>query len=176
MSQDSPIEIQIAAESAEVPDPADLRAWARAALAAIADPEASAEPGLTVRVVDEVEAQALNRDFRGRDYATNVLSFPFTDVPPEALEEMGAPYLGDLAICAQVVAREASEQGKAPKAHWAHMVIHGVLHLSGHDHQNESEASAMEWLERRILADLGFPDPYQATTPNKSVTDEQAHG
>lgn len=176
MSQDSPIEIQMAAESAEVPDPADLRAWARAALAAIVDPEVSAEPGLTVRVVDEGEARTLNRDFRGRDYATNVLSFPFADLPPEALAEMDSMYLGDLAICAPVVAREAAEQGKTAPAHWAHMVVHGVLHLAGHDHQNDTEAAAMEQLERRVLADLGYPDPYTETTPNDPVTDEQAHG
>lgn len=173
MPDDPPIEVQIAAESAEVPDPADLRAWVVPALAAM---QVDGATGVTIRVVDEAEAQALNRDFRGRDYATNVLSFPFADVPPEALDEMGAPYLGDLAICAPVVVREASEQGKTPESHWAHMVIHGVLHLGGHDHQNDSEADAMERLERRILAELGFSDPYQAITPDKPVPDEQAHG
>jgi probable rRNA maturation factor len=177
MPNDSPIEVQIAEESAEVPDPEDLRAWADAALAAVKTEVATdGAAGLTIRVVDEAEARTLNRDFRGRDYATNVLSFPFDDVAPEALDEMEAPYLGDLAICAPVVAREAAEQGKAPAAHWAHMVVHGVLHLSGHDHQHDSEAQAMEGLERRILASLGFPDPYQATAPDKRVTDEQAHG
>jgi len=165
---DSPIDIQVAAEAADAPEPPELRAWAATALAAVEQPGAA----VTVRIVDAVEGRALNRDFRGRDYATNVLSFPFSEVPPEALAELGAPYLGDLAICADVVAREALEQGKAARAHWAHMVVHGVLHLAGHDHVDTAEAELMEARERAILVDLGFPDPYIET--DLEVTDGHA--
>lgn len=164
------IEIQMAAAAAEAPDPSQLRAWAAAALADVA----RAGAAVTVRVVDAAEARALNRDFRGRDHATNVLSFPFDEVPPEALAEIGGAYLGDLAICADVVAREAAEQGKAARAHWAHMVVHGVLHLAGHDHADDAGAAAMEARERAILAGLGFPDPYAASVPAE-MTDGQPH-
>jgi probable rRNA maturation factor len=117
---------------------------------------------ITVRIVDAEEGRALNRDFRGRDYATNVLSFPFPELPPEAMAELGGPYIGDLAICAEVVTREAGEQGKPVDAHWAHLIVHGVLHLAGYDHQTDDEARRMETRECAILADLGFPDPYSA--------------
>ena len=169
---DSTVEIQVAEEAADVPEPPDLTAWAEAALAAVERPGAA----ITVRIVGDAEGRALNRDFRGRDYATNVLSFPFPEVPPEAMAELGAPYIGDLAVCAPVVAREAREQGKAPRAHWAHMVVHGVLHLAGHDHHETGQAERMEALERRVLASLGFPDPYIDPTDRPEVTDEQANG
>lgn len=167
----SSIEIQVAAAVAEAPEPPQLRAWARAALAAVG----RADAALTVRVVDAAEGRALNRDYRGRDQATNVLSFPFAEVPPEAAAELGGAYLGDLAICADVVAREAAEQGKPAAAHWAHMVVHGVLHLAGHDHGDDAGAAAMEARERAILAGLGIADPYEAPPP--AVTrDGHAHG
>ena len=104
-----------------------------------------------MRLVGIDEGRALNRDWRGRDYATNVLSFP--------MQEPG--YLGDIVICAAVVAREAVEQHKSARAHWAHMVVHGVLHLLGHDHVVDAEAERMEALERKLLLRLGFPDPYR---------------
>ncbi|MEX1081068.1 MAG: rRNA maturation RNase YbeY [Halofilum sp. (in: g-proteobacteria)] len=167
------IEIQQADESADTPEPPDLRAWAEAALAAIAQPGIDADAELTIRVVGEEEGRALNRDFRGCDYPTNVLSFPFGEIEPEALAEVGA-YLGDLVICAPVVRREAAEQGKPLPAHWTHMVVHGVLHLAGYDHQDEDEAMDMEAQERRILAGLGLSDPYAAI--NNEVSDGQAHG
>lgn len=110
---------------------------------------------LAIRVVDEKEGRALNRHYRGKDYATNVLSFPV-----ELPEGVTLPLLGDLVICAPVVAREARDQGKAPAAHYAHLTIHGVLHLLGLDHEDPREADAMEQLEREILAGLGLPDPY----------------
>lgn len=110
---------------------------------------------LAIRVVDAKEGRALNRHYRGRDYATNVLSFP-VDLP----EGVDLPMLGDLVICAPVVAREAKEQGKPLAAHYAHLTVHGVLHLLGLDHEDEREAEAMELLEREILAGLGIPDPY----------------
>lgn len=166
----SPIEIQVAADAADAPEPPQLRAWARAALAAVGRPGA----GVTVRVVDAAEARALNRDFRGHDRATNVLSFPFAELPPEAVAELGGAYLGDLAICADVVAREAVEQGKAAHAHWAHMVVHGVLHLAGDDHADDAGAAAMEARERAILAGLGFPDPYEIPVSTET-SDEQIH-
>jgi probable rRNA maturation factor len=109
-----------------------------------------ARGAVTIRVVGAAESRRLNRRFRGKDKPTNVLSFPY-DVP-------GA--LGDVVICAPVVNREAREQGKAPAAHWAHMVVHGVLHLLGHDHIRAADAKMMEARERAILARLSYPDPY----------------
>ena len=101
------------------------------------------------------EGQSLNHTYRGKDYATNVLSFP-ADLPPE----LDLPLLGDLVVCAPVVAREATEQHKQLNAHWAHMVIHGCLHLLGYDHIDDAEADEMEALERELLAQLGIADPY----------------
>jgi probable rRNA maturation factor len=110
---------------------------------------------LNILIVGNVAARRFNRNFRGRDYATNVLSFPYDPLPGER-----SALLGDLVICAPVVAREAKEQGKVPRDHWAHLTIHGVLHLLGHDHERNSDAEKMEALERRILAALGIDDPY----------------
>lgn len=138
------IQIQRAVPAAGIPSAASLRGWAQAA-------RGRRKGEITLRLVDVDEGRALNRDWRGRDYATNVLSFPMQE----------ANYLGDIVICAAVVAREAAEQGKSPRAHWAHMVVHGVLHLLGHDHIADDEAEAMEALERKLLARLGFSDPYQ---------------
>lgn len=134
------------------PPEAAFREWLSAALAA----SGRESEEVTVRVVDTAESQALNRDYRGRDAPTNVLSFPFE--PPPGIEAPGI--LGDLVICAPVVAREAAEQGKPERAHWAHMTVHGALHLLGHDHQHDAEAECMEAEERRILDGLGYPDPY----------------
>jgi probable rRNA maturation factor len=113
---------------------------------------------LAIRIVGKRESRRLNAHWRGKDYATNVLSFPVEGLSPVVRPRP----LGDLVICAPVVAAEASEQGKTQAAHWAHMVVHGVLHLLGHDHEQDAEAVSMERLERRILAGLGFPDPYAA--------------
>lgn len=128
-----------------IPAPASLRAFAQAA---------GAEGALCLRLVDAEESRALNHRFRGKDRPTNVLSFP--GASPLAEE----PELGDIVLCAPVIAAEAAEQGKSPRAHWAHMVVHGVLHLCGHDHIDDDEARVMEAAERRILAGLGFADPY----------------
>ena len=114
---------------------------------------------LTVRIVDEEESQALNLEYRGKNYPTNVLSFPF-EVPPHITEEMEFPLLGDLVICAQVVNREALEQNKTFEAHWAHMLLHGCLHLLGYDHIEDIEAEQMEAIEIEILQKIGFPNPY----------------
>jgi len=138
-----------------LPSRTQLAEWTAAALLSRADPVE-----LVIRIVDEGESQALNRDYRGKDRPTNVLSFPF-EAPPELPPEVAGELLGDLVICAPVVAREAQVQGKPLLAHWAHMVVHGLLHLQGYDHQNDAEAGEMEGLERRILATLGVADPYQ---------------
>jgi probable rRNA maturation factor len=133
-----------------LPGPASFKKWAAAAV------EGRILKGdLAIRVVDTKEACSLNRHYRGKDYATNVLSFP-ADLPPE----MQVPLLGDLVICAPVVAKEATEQGKSLAAHYAHLTIHGVLHLLGLDHEDEREAEAMELIERELLAELGYADPY----------------
>jgi len=131
-----------------------FRAWADAALAGRRE-----RAELCVRVVDVAEGEALNARYRGKAYATNVLSFP-AELPPE----LGLPLLGDLVLCAPVVLREAHEQGKPADAHWAHLTVHGVLHLLGFDHVHPDEAETMEALERAVLARCGYPDPYQCTT------------
>lgn len=112
-----------------------------------------------IRVVDETESAALNQQFRDKSGATNVLAFP-----PEESVMPGAelPQLGDIAICGAVVAREAAEQGKPLEAHWAHMVVHGCLHLLGFDHMTDAEAAEMEARECELLGQLGIPDPYEA--------------
>ncbi|WP_421793323.1 rRNA maturation RNase YbeY [Hydrocarboniphaga effusa] len=136
-----------------LPSAQSLRAWATAAL-----PDDHGE--LTIRLVDEAESQALNRTYRGKDKPTNVLSFGYDadDAIPGLPQQ---PILGDIVICAAVVRREAAEQGKAERAHWAHMVVHGCLHLLGYDHESDTEAEEMEHREKIILARLGFPDPYE---------------
>ena len=117
---------------------------------------ANSEAEITLRVVDSLESQSLNHHYRGKDKPTNVLSFPFTNPAPIPL-----PLLGDLVICQAVVIQEAEEQGKSVQAHWAHMVVHGLLHLLGYDHIEDADAEIMETLECKILAKLGYPDPYQ---------------
>jgi probable rRNA maturation factor len=112
---------------------------------------------LAIRLVDSKEGLSLNRHYRGREYPTNVLSFP-AELPADV--EMPMPLLGDLVICAPVVEREAEEQGKHVNAHYAHLTVHGVLHLLGLNHEDDREAEAMELLEREILAGLGYGDPY----------------
>jgi probable rRNA maturation factor len=135
-----------------LPAPVSFRRWVEAALAG-AKRHKSAE--LSIRIVGTREGRTLNRQYRDKDYATNVLSFP-VELPPG----VSLPLIGDLVICAPVVAREAAEQHKTAHAHWAHMTVHGVLHLLGYDHMEDAEAEAMEALETRILAKLGIDDPY----------------
>lgn len=145
------LDLQVASDAGRLPAEADFQAWCALALR-----QRSADSELTIRLVDEAEGRELNRTWRGKDYATNVLSFP-ADVPDELLD---IPLLGDLVICVPVVEREAVEQGKTLEAHWAHLVIHGCLHLLGYDHIDDEEAEEMESLERILLAELGHPDPY----------------
>lgn len=133
-----------------LPKEADFLAWAAAAVGKL---RPAAE--VSVRVVDEAEGRELNRQYRHKDYATNVLSFP-ADLPPE----LGLPLLGDVILCAPVVAREAEAQGKPLADHYAHLAVHGVLHLIGYDHETISDARKMEALEVQILDSIGVPDPY----------------
>jgi probable rRNA maturation factor len=137
------VTVQIATRRAGVPHARSFARWANAAFAG-GRRRADELPELTIRVVGAAESRKLNRTWRGKDKPTNVLSFEG----------------GDLAICAPVVAREAREQGKTASAHWAHMVVHGVLHLLGYDHENDQEAAQMEARETKILAQLGMPNPY----------------
>ena len=136
--------IQRASRAAHIPPDATLRKWAAAALRSAAN--------VTLRYVGEAEARSLNLEYRGRDYATNVLTFIYEK----------KPLAGDVVICAPVVAREARSQGKSARAHHAHLLVHGLLHLQGFDHEEEREAARMEARERSILARLGFADPYAA--------------
>jgi probable rRNA maturation factor len=133
------------------PSAQKLRRWLRAAFK-----EHAGE--ITLRIVDEAEAAELNRKYRGRAGPTNVLSFRADELPP--MVELDPKPLGDLVICASVVEQEAAAQGKSLDAHWAHMLVHGALHLLGHDHESAVEAEAMEQRERVLLAELGFSDPY----------------
>lgn len=147
------------------PSDAEFRRWCELALR-----QRSADSEMTIRLVDETEGRELNLTYRHKNYATNVLSFP-ADVPDDLLD---IPLLGDLVICVPVVEREAAEQGKALDAHWAHLVMHGCLHLLGYDHIDDDEAEEMEALERELLAELGHPDPYAADedvddTPTKAI-------
>ncbi len=146
--------MQNASASRRVPAKAVVKRWAAAALEG-----RRKQPRLSLRIVDGAESADLNERYRGKAGPTNVLSFPFE--PPPGLPDP-QPFIGDLAICAPVVEREAVEQGKSLEAHWAHMVVHGILHLLGHDHLDEGEAQEMEALETRILQELGFPAPYEA--------------
>jgi len=146
------LEVQYAVTEDELPSEADIEQWA---IAAIGDKKNQAE--LVIRVVDESESAALNQQYRGKPGPTNVLSFPFQAPPP-----VESDLLGDLVICAPVVSTQAAEQDKSKRAHWAHMVVHGTLHLLGYDHKQSAEAAEMENMEIGILAQLGFPDPYQS--------------
>jgi probable rRNA maturation factor len=139
--------VQYATRSRTVPGEEDFRKWVRAAVRTNAC--------ITIRVVGLEEGRALNREYRGRDYATNVLTFVLDDGPPR---------IGDVALCAPVVSREARKQGKDVIAHYAHLTVHGALHLQGYEHEHEPAATGMEKLETRILKRLGFPDPYQPTS------------
>jgi probable rRNA maturation factor len=146
-----------------VPAPARLRRWATAALE-------RRRCDITLRIVGNQESQLLNRQFRGKDQPTNVLSFPYETRPtlsrlrrtaPRSGGRGSAAVAGDIVLCAPVIAREAREQSKAAAAHWAHMVVHGVLHLRGFDHQRGADARRMEARERRLLAGFAHPDPYR---------------
>ncbi len=145
------VDLQIACDNENLPSQKDFQCWAEAALKQFNKPFE-----LTIRLVSSEESQQLNSQYRGKDKPTNVLSFPFE--VPEGIE---LNLLGDLIICIAVVEAEAEEQKKILKAHWAHMVVHGCLHLLGFDHINDDEAEEMEALESKIITTLGFPAPYE---------------
>lgn len=147
------VDVQLASNAANIPNTAAFTEWVSVALEGSGDHSGDAE--LSIRIVDNDESQALNREYRQKDKPTNVLSFP-ADIP----EFVNIPLLGDLVICAPIVEHEANAQGKTLTAHWAHMVIHGTLHLIGYDHIDDGEAEIMEALEVQLLAKLGFSSPY----------------
>ncbi|MDX2458127.1 MAG: rRNA maturation RNase YbeY [Gammaproteobacteria bacterium] len=148
---DTRIDVQYAVSADGIPGAESIRQWVEQAL-----PAENAAAELTVRIVDEAEITALNRQYRGKDGPTNVLSFPY-----EGITGMTSNLLGDIVVCAPVVAGESVAQDKPLEAHWAHMVIHGVLHLLGYDHHKEGDASRMEVTEITLLAGLGYTNPYE---------------
>jgi probable rRNA maturation factor len=159
------VSVQFASSRRGVPHARSLDRWANAAFAAgRPGRRASAPSEVTIRIVGAAESRRLNRTWRGKDRPTNVLSFPAAPLPEVRARRGGSPRepvsIGDLAICSPVVAREAREQGKQVRAHWAHMVVHGVLHLMGYDHEDDRDAGVMEAREVRILAQFGYPNPY----------------
>lgn len=149
------IDIESNSQNQQVPAMADLEHWISVALQS----QEFVDAEVSVYIVDEDEGQELNAQYRGKDYPTNVLSFP-----ADIAAEVGVPLLGDLVVCAPVVAREAQEQGKTLQAHWAHMLVHGTLHLIGFDHIEDDEAETMETLETQIVIGLGYPAPYKDIT------------
>lgn len=141
------VDTQVASTCLSIPSQTDIERWINAALAE--------DKNISLRIVDSEEMQALNLQYRHKDKATNVLSFPCE--LPEGVDD---PLLGDIVICAEVVEQEAETFAKEVHAHWAHLLIHGTLHLMGYDHIDEADAEVMENLETTILAGLGFPNPY----------------
>lgn len=140
------LNLQVASDASNIPIKAQFRKWAKAAL--------RVDTEVTIRIVDEVEGRALNLAYRGKDYATNVLTFPLAEEPH---------LMGDIIICAPVVATEAKTQNKSIEAHYAHLTVHGVLHLHGYDHEIDEQAALMESIEVTTLLQLGYPNPYLIT-------------
>ncbi len=153
------VDEQLACDDPEVPDAERIRDWVASAIAG-ADVPATGKSEVTVRVVGVKEMRTLNREYRDKDKPTNVLSFPADEVAGLPGDEARA--LGDLVVCAPVVRDESAQQDKAPADHWAHMLVHGTLHLLGYDHMSASQAAEMENLEVRILTSQGVADPYRA--------------
>ena len=147
------IVIQQATDKTLSPKASLLKRWAKLALSKIIE-----QGELTIRIVSTAEMSTLNNTYRHKNYPTNVLSFPFT--MPKGID-MPIPILGDIVICADIVNKEAIEQHKSQEAHWAHMIVHGIFHLLGYDHENEDDATQMESLEIETLNALGFPNPYE---------------
>ena len=163
------VDVQVADGVSGVPCHDDIRRWLAEA---VAEDHRLGQRAVefSVRIVDEDEGRTLNREYRERDRATNVLSFPLMDL---AIEELPADLplaLGDIVICEPVVRREAEEQGRDPAHHWAHLLVHGALHLLGHDHETDREAAEMEALETRILSRRGIPDPYSEASLRQAAT------
>lgn len=137
------MDVQFASEITGLPSTAQFKKWARKTIRVDAQ--------ITLRIVDEIEGRALNKEYRGKDYATNVLTFPLAEEPF---------IMADIVICAPVVAKEAKDQGKSLEAHFAHLTVHGVLHAHGHDHEVHEQAELMESIETQVLGNLGYADPY----------------
>ncbi|WP_025565076.1 rRNA maturation RNase YbeY [Psychromonas sp. SP041] len=149
------VDLQLASENQQaLPELAQFEAWVSATIIAASE-QLRDEAELTIRIVDSEESQQLNHQYREKDKSTNVLSFPFQNPPGITL-----PLLGDLVVCKEVVENEATEQQKPLISHWAHMTIHGTLHLLGFDHIEEDEAEAMESIETKLMIELGYSDPY----------------
>jgi len=140
------LSLQNASVAAQIPTKAQFRKWAKAAL--------RVDTQVTIRIVDEAEGRALNSIYRGKDYATNVLTFPITEEPH---------LMGDIVLCAPIVAAEAAAQNKSLEAHYAHLTVHGILHLHGYDHQIDEQAALMESIEVTTLLQLGYANPYLIT-------------
>lgn len=153
------IDLQWAVDEQALPSLEQCQQWVKAS---VQEPRSFEPVELTIRIVSEAESQELNATYRGKDKPTNVLSFEFEQ--PPGLVDLGEelPYIGDLVICADVVAKEALEQNKSLESHWAHMIIHGTLHLQGYDHIEEDQAQEMEAIEIELMQSLGFANPYQA--------------
>ena len=149
------VDVQVAVANADLPSYDQFQAWA---IAAWQMPDEAA--GVVIRIVDRDESRTLNETYRHQDKATNVLSFPYEVMPGAEVH-----HVGDLVICAPVVLQEAEDQAKPIAAHWAHMVVHGMLHLQGFDHTDDQQAERMESLETSILRSLGFPAPYATDEP-----------
>lgn len=137
------LSVQYATKAENIPSRAQFRKWAKAAL--------RRDAVVTLRIVDRAEGRRLNRDYRGKDHETNVLTFVYDEI---------APLAGDIVLCAPVVGREARAQHKTVEAHYAHLTVHGMLHLQGYDHESDADAAVMETLESAIVTRLGYPDPY----------------
>jgi len=151
------VDVQVACDDAGIPSATEIRAWVARAVGGSGKSFANGTE-LSVRVVNKEEIRSLNRDYRQKDVATNVLSFPGEAV--HGLPDEADRVLGDVVVCASVVNDEAAEQGKPTEHHWAHMLVHGTLHLLGYDHETDAEAAEMEGIEVRILGDNGINDPY----------------
>ncbi len=155
------VELQVACQVDSIPTKAEVQTWLEQAFQA-GSQGTSRQCEVAVRVVDEEESRKLNKQFRQQDKATNVLAFPagspdsFTGLPEDEIRP-----LGDLVICGPLVEEEAEQQGKTPASHWGHLLVHGMLHLLGYDHQTSSQAAEMEAMEKQLLADRGFEDPYR---------------
>lgn len=155
------VDFQVACEVDSIPMKAEVHAWLEQAFQAGAR-NTSRQCEVAVRIVGKAESRKLNKQFRQQDEATNVLAFPagspdgMTGLPEDEIRA-----LGDLVICGPLVEAEAEEQGKSPASHWGHLLVHGMLHLLGYDHQTSSQAAEMETMEKQLLADRGFEDPYR---------------
>ena len=159
MTQTVQVDVQVASGVSNVPEVSDIQKWLEQAISHVGT-DATRDIEVSVRIVDEEEGRSLNKQFREQDNATNVLSFPLMDAGSAALPAAMPLALGDIVICGPVVVREANEQGKDSSDHWAHMLVHGALHLFGYDHETDAQAAEMESLEARILVAGGVENPY----------------